>query len=65
MPIHLHVLHAARNSIFKWIFLLLIIVICYLNDKTKSDEIDVNFEWEKKLRFELKQNYIIVTLCKV
>lgn len=33
--------------------------------KTKSDEIDVNFEWEKNLRFELKQNYTIVTLCKV
>lgn len=63
MPIHL--LHAARNSIFKWIFLLLIIVICHLNDKTKGDEIDVDFEWENNLRFELKQNYIIVTLCKV
>lgn len=43
----------------------ILLVICHLNDKTKSDEIDVNFEWEKNLRFELKQNYIIVTLCKV
>lgn len=48
MPIHL--LHAARNSIFKWMFLLLIIVICHLNDKTKSDEIDVDFEWEKQFK---------------
>lgn len=43
----IYLFYVVRNLIFKWIFLFLIIVICYLNDKIKSDEIDVDFEWEK------------------